>query len=104
VVRGGQVARVEALLVAVEEGGGALRGGAVGAFLEPGFVRWVGDGEEAVLQFVEVAVFEGEVADLDGVADVRAGEAVGLQFLVDGELVVDAEALLDGVAYSWPRR
>lgn len=45
----------------------------------------VGDGEEAGPQFVEVA-------------DVGAGEAVGLEFLLDGELVVDAEALLDGVA------
>lgn len=87
-----EIAGFDGALVPGEERLRTLFDAAVGALLEPGLPGIVGDGGQPSPELVEVALLELQPVHPDGVADVRAGHAVGLQLQGDGEVVAHADA------------
>src|SRR6266540_1073089 len=92
------VARPQRLLQAAPEGLRTLLRGAVRAFREPRLAWVVTHRLQSAGQLIEVTVLQRELPIAHRVADVRAGHAVGLQLLLDGVLLLDAQPQLDAMA------
>ena len=99
-----ELAGVHRTVVPGEERVGALLGSAVGALGEPWLPWLVGDGDQTVLQLLDVAVLQLKVAILDRVADHGPGHAVGLQLLFIVYWYCAPSRTWMPCAYSWPSR